>query len=538
MGSLISERDVESLALSHGNDQNFGSDHQALAAITQGGIVEIFRAPFEWSSESQKSQSLKKNKNRTRKADATITLTVSGHKKLQTPIVGASFWGSELVLAVVEHSVHVSFERIQWADEKEGSLTLSGPIQLSKATSVDVNVSMTNGAKRMKHTRVDESRAQISHGGEAVGDEMAIDKPDVIDISSGVEESSESEPDVEAIANGVSGHSEDETEADQAEDSEEITAKRAKKEEDLEVLNEEPSFGDLIRAKEPIDVATSLPTPNHQALVPVGDQSMQPSTGLSFGTVLTQSLRTNDTHLLESCLHMQDLHAVRATIERLDAGLATSLLQRLAERLHSRPGRAGSLMVWVQWTLIAHGGHLAAQPGVVKQLASLHKVVQERARSLQPLLQLKGKLDMLEAQMNLRRSMMNRRGAQQLGTGKGVIYIEGQEETDSEDEGEEASGDDEMEDLVEEEIEDEEGDGEEADEDTGADEADSIADGFIDDEAVETDDESAGSLDDDVDSAISVHSSDDDDDHDADDENDISPPSKASKCVNGLYTKR
>jgi len=190
----------------------------------------------------------------------------------------------------------------------------------------------------------------------------------------------------------------------------------------------EPSFGDLLRARapetiavEPSATAADLTTTTRTLTIP---------TATSLGTVLTQALRTNDVDLLESCLQVPNLDSIRATIERLHSALATNLLQKLAERLHRRPGRAGSLMVWVQWTIVSHGGYLANQPAAVKQLHTLYNVVKQRAAGLQPLLSLKGKLDMLEAQMRLRQNMQDRirPGTARNQDEAGVVYVEGEED--------------------------------------------------------------------------------------------------------------
>ncbi|KAF4333395.1 UTP5 [Fusarium beomiforme] len=164
-----------------------------------------------------------------------------------------------------------------------------------------------------------------------------------------------------------------------------------------------PSFGELLRAENDIiDVPSALngavvSQPSRNAIVPPTHQSLT--------TVLSQALRTDDTDLLESCLHTTDLPTIRNTIERLDSALAGTLLTKLAARLYRRPGRAGNLMTWVQWTLVAHGGALASQPKVIHSLSGLQKVLAERAKGLSSLLALKGKLDMLEGQMDLRRKM-------------------------------------------------------------------------------------------------------------------------------------
>ena len=539
IGSLITERDVESIVFSQSDffGQAPESAQSALAIVTSGGAVEVFDAPFDdWSPDKKAIHPLKKNKSRTRNSNATLSVSISGKKKLQVPVINVCFHGNEIILAVVEQSVNVCFQRVEWLNESASSLSLSGLVQLSKTPSQEIDASMVNGVKNMKHMRVDESQAQVSHGAEAAGDQEMPDRAEIIDISSGVEESSDSESADEPSVNGIAGHEKDDTEKEQ------VLGEREDREDahpGKEEMDEEPSFGELMRAKEPqpIDVVASVEAPEPQALIPVGDRKLQASSGLSLGTVLSQSLRTNDVQLLENCLHMQDLHVVRATIERLDSSLATSLLQRLAERLHNRPGRAGSLMVWVQWTLIAHGGYLAVQPSVVKQLASLHKIVQERARSLQPLLALKGKLDMLEAQMNLRRSMQRRRSGHG-GESEGVVYVEGQEESSSD--SEEGNEDEDAESVEEEPLEGSE-DNEDVDDmddamavdSSDANEIESDIEGLIDDEASEADPEIDEEMEDDVDSADVDDGSDDDDDDNSGDE----LPRKTPLRVNGVASK-
>lgn len=204
---------------------------------------------------------------------------------------------------------------------------------------------------------------------------------------------------------------------------------------ELDSDNEEiaPSFGELLRGHETIDVPAMLQQttagnlteqPARTAIVPPSHQSLT--------TVLTQALKTDDTELLESCLHTTDLPTIRNTIERIDSSLAGNLLNRLAARLYRRPGRAGNLMTWVQWTLVSHGGALASQPKVVHSLNGLQKVLAERAKGLNSLLALKGKLDLLESQMDLRRKMQRTSGLLRQGQESDdeeeddVIWVEGE----------------------------------------------------------------------------------------------------------------
>jgi U3 small nucleolar RNA-associated protein 5 len=188
----------------------------------------------------------------------------------------------------------------------------------------------------------------------------------------------------------------------------------------------QPTLGELARAHGTIDVPSALaPQPN--SLATRGRSIAAPSHS-SLGTVLSQALRTDDVDLLESCLRVQDVETIDNTIQRLDSTLAGILLGKLASRMHRRPGRAGILMVWVQSTLVCHGGALAAQPGLVKRLKELQRVLDERAKGLNSLLALKGKLELMNAQLRLRRQQRNSEVDEDTEEAEeGIIYVEGED---------------------------------------------------------------------------------------------------------------
>lgn len=197
-----------------------------------------------------------------------------------------------------------------------------------------------------------------------------------------------------------------------------------------------PSFGELLRGNDAIDVPALLKQDSTTgALAQPARTPITPPAHQSLTTVLTQALRTDDTELLESCLHTTDLPTIRNTIENIDSTLAGTLLGKLASRLHRRPGRAGSLMTWVQWTLIAHGGSIASQPKVIQSLGSLQKVLSERAKGLNSLLALKGKLDLLEGQMDMRRKMQRKSSLAHPNSDfeddEDVIWVEGEHDKGS-----------------------------------------------------------------------------------------------------------
>lgn len=289
---------------------------------------------------------------------------------------------------------------------------------------------------------IDERTADVS-AAEAATSAAALGKGEMIEISSDSESDSEEDAEDEEMGD-AQPEPEAEAEADADSSVKKINGDATRQEDgDAEGTESDsdagaPSFGDLLRSHQTIDVEATLSGPadaDSGALVQQGGRSLAAPSASSLGTVLNQALRTDDAELLESCFATTDLPVVHNTIERLDSGLAGSLLVHLATRLHRRPGRAGTLMHWVRWTLVVHGGALAAQPEAMARLASLQKVLATRARGLNSLLVLKGKLDLLESQLKLRKRVQARRvrrGAGDEGEDdeedENVIFVDGEGE--------------------------------------------------------------------------------------------------------------
>ncbi|KAK1083067.1 Small subunit (SSU) processome component, partial [Friedmanniomyces endolithicus] len=245
-----------------------------------------------------------------------------------------------------------------------------------------IDARLTNGVPGTKRTRVDESHALVAPDtkDDQRYDPVKAKAPEVIEISSGQEESSEYESSEDEQEHGalgeqppmVNGHvSESEVEEhgnakDVQPDADNARMDIVADHEQGDVAQdtqheeeEEPSFGEMLQRRHPgpIDVHASLPdhTAESTAVATTSDSRMlTTASGTSLSTVLAQALKTNDKDMLESCFNVTDMPSVRSTIERLQSPLAAALLQRLAERIHKSPGRTGYLMVWVQWTIITH----------------------------------------------------------------------------------------------------------------------------------------------------------------------------------------
>lgn len=309
-------------------------------------------------------------------------------------------------------------------------------ILLNNKSAPKLSASYSNNIKPSKSIKINDNNAVISRpGGHGDVDQSSSRVQEVVEISSDESsdgDNSEEEEDSRLEVNGV--------------ESGEVGKPNlnGKEQDSTEVRNvsalEEPSFGEQLQANVigPIDVETTLANAADDASAVAripGPRTLSAPSANSLGTVLTQALRTNDRDLLESCFEMNDLESVRSTIERLPSHLVSILLPRLAERIHKRPGRAGNLMVWVQWAIVSHGGYLAGQPEVMLHMGSLIRVIKERANGLQSLLQLKGKLDMLSAQLELRRSVQARLAKdQEQEDEEAVIYVEDQDESSSDEE--------------------------------------------------------------------------------------------------------
>lgn len=468
IGSLVAESDVITIIspaidrdASSENDMTTNATDQILAAINRDGVVELFESPFTFgSSTAQKEpESLKaRMTQRTRKARALVKVVRSDRSTARVPLLDAAFQDHELVLVWTEGGVDLRFDRVQWRKADTMDIILEGVHEVVKGKeAAAVEAVVMNGVKDMGKMHVDESHTVVAAGGQLRSSEVAAGEPVFIAISSGEEETDYED---DELPEQMSQSSSDEDPPPPAPVSQKGDTPPSEGDARMEDANEdgrdahqgateadEPTFGEIIRANAsgPVDVQAAFANPNTQGFAPANERSLQIPSGMSLGTVLTQSLRTNDISLLETCLHVRDVATIRATIERLDSSLASTLIQRLAERFHSRPGRAGSLLMWIQWTVVAHGGYLASQPGAMRTLGSLHRVISERARSLPLLLSLKGKLDMLEAQMNLRATAQARSKAQS-GLNEedeeGVVYVEGQEEDASEDEPQGSDADD------------------------------------------------------------------------------------------------
>lgn len=451
--TLVAGGDLESASFFASSDNSKPVlDQQMLALLRKDGIVELFSKPFLVDEFLQVNGETSKRKLMTRKSNASIQLVSRDARSTPVAVFSASLQGPELLFAIAEGGIDICFQKVRWQDEGTGELLFEGlkEVVYSRPASV-LNTAMTNGIRDERKAHIDESRAVVVEGGAELnsrGDVISISSSEE-DVSSG-KDGSEADEDISESEDGRRGSAEAfvpvQADLNNVSD-EEIGEARVQDDQPEESMlttpkprdeDAEPSFGDLITAQSGavISIGGALPAES-TILLPQDSNALSISGGISLSTVLNQALRTNDNNLLESCLHNQSTEIIKATIQRLDSSLAGTLIQKLAERLSSRPGRYGHLTTWVQWICVVHGGSLASQPAAVEKMRTLNRVLAQRSRCLDDLLLLKGKLDMLDAQLQYRKQLAAQRQRLRPGDDPRVVMIEGEDNWSSSDENQE-----------------------------------------------------------------------------------------------------
>ena len=419
-----------------------GNDTTVLAVTTDDGLVELFTQPFATlkPSSTPNTTTKAKLKGLTRKANASIKIIAPTGKESSVPVFQALVQGPEIVVACPDGGVDVSFQKVRWQDEGNGELLFDGMKEVIRTRSASaLHSANMNGVKNVGNVHVDESKT-------VVGDTMThLSSQTAIEISSEDEADEESDAplaDPEMASNP----------ADEAHTT--LGSHGAREQLDIEMADaaehvldgaiedkiEEPSFGEQLAKKYPGTIVIASADGPAQSSAVVSSQpanALLAPLGVTLTVTLSQALRTNDQNLLESCLHHTSVDTIRGTIQRLDSGLAGVLLQKLAERLSSRPGRYGKLSDWVEWTCIVHGGAIMGRPDVLPKIKTLYQTLTLRSKCMDPLLLLRGKLDMLHSQMELRKGIQAQRQPHDLDDER-EVYIEGQDDDFSSDEDEAA----------------------------------------------------------------------------------------------------
>lgn len=416
--SLSKEKPV-ALLVAQANVKKFvlSADESVAAIITENGTVEIFNSPLSLEGVSTSSR---------RKSLAVASLTptssvivtrpppVTSSKKplttkqkaaLRILVEDVVFSDSFVTLVWVEHGTVPVFEKVEW--KNPDGTAKSGDISLVKAVKVLQGLESKNNLNKEGEDVATAKRYTEDHTAVKSGNDLS--------------------------------HLNDDDEEEASTLAERLNALEAgEKTKNVKVK-------DISLTKE-FD-AMSLKTPE------------------SFTLVLAQSLKTNDHALLESLLTTHNEENIKVSVKRLESSQAVVLLERLADKIARSPGRAGQLMVWIKWTLIAHGGYLVSVPNLAKSLSSLHLTLSNKVGMLPRLLTLQGRVEMLRTQLQMRREITQQMNGtvtdeveedsdidSDVDYVEDVVIVNGEEDYEEDDEEEEEAEDEEEEDDDEEEL--------------------------------------------------------------------------------------
>ncbi|KAF3922160.1 hypothetical protein ABW21_db0202727 [Orbilia brochopaga] len=411
LGSLVAKGDVVKVDTT--------AQDNALVAVTAEGIVELFLQPWSLQSASEDEGSLKRKKAMTKTSETRIKIVRPDNQLVK--VVDACFQEDGVLIAWAENATSVLFEKVKCLSA-EGGITVSGDVVITKAKTVGIGGGA--GGRTDGDAIKDVSNVNLKQANTVVVE--GADMQDIGMIDAPEKPQSDEEEDDDAAAEHESGS---EREDNAEDDQEELTFEDRVKA--LTLTSDKDSRSNL-------SPSTNITVPSMEgaALITSNNKAIAFPNSTSLTTVLTQALKTDDRALLETCLQVTKVDMIESTIQRLDSLLAADLVMKLAEIIARKPGRAGSLMVWIQKTLVNHGGHLLTLPDLVHTMASLQRVLGKRAEALPKMLALRGRLSMLVAQMKLRSMAKDRLGG---GGDVAVVYVEGVSKDDesSSDEAEE-----------------------------------------------------------------------------------------------------
>lgn len=79
---------------------------------------------------------------------------------------------------------------------------------------------------------------------------------------------------------------------------------------------------------------------------------------VTLSNILSQSLKSGDSQLLETALGVSDEAVIEASLDRLPSLQVPALLNALLKRIHDRPSRLKHLLPWIRGTMIVHASYI------------------------------------------------------------------------------------------------------------------------------------------------------------------------------------
>merc|ERR1711872_837465 len=118
----------------------------------------------------------------------------------------------------------------------------------------------------------------------------------------------------------------------------------------------------------------------------------------TLAKLLAQGLHSNDTRILESVLNRADLELIDNTVQKIPVEAVGPLVTVLQRYIRSRGMVNASHAKWLKAVLSVHTGYLVSVPDCQQLLSPVYAMLETRTQHYSQVLQLRGKLEMLNSQ--------------------------------------------------------------------------------------------------------------------------------------------
>jgi len=123
----------------------------------------------------------------------------------------------------------------------------------------------------------------------------------------------------------------------------------------------------------------------------------------TFLPILQKSLISNDREIFDQCMEIKNKKIIIGIIKKLLKTEVLSLTKKLITSIEREPTR-GNAPEWLRITLLIHAPLLLKNREVVFRLDDLYNKINNGNNTIGKILQLSGRLDMMNVQINSRKS--------------------------------------------------------------------------------------------------------------------------------------
>ncbi|KAK9760862.1 Small subunit (SSU) processome component [Basidiobolus ranarum] len=122
----------------------------------------------------------------------------------------------------------------------------------------------------------------------------------------------------------------------------------------------------------------------------------------SIVSVLVKALHSNNIKLLETSLAEVSPEVALTSVQRLPSTYVVPFLDTLVSQFQLAPNRNSVNLRWIKAVLLVHNSFLMTIPEVVKRMSNFYKSVDQHSTSYKRLLNLSGRLEMVNSQIEIR----------------------------------------------------------------------------------------------------------------------------------------